>query len=170
MSWLKSAQTSGFIGVAYQELWVLCVCAWGGGVFAFTCVSLCFRSAVGSVGGGKGRFGGWHDLWVETQARQAHTLQIRRLPKQLKFRILSSPISFFYRNENKKDEVEKSKVFAAAHADGRRMAECHEEGCCVKPLDGRQCFFLLTADLTHCCAALSQHCEISSNFPCKPFN
>lgn len=31
---------------------------------AFTCVTLCFRFAVGSVGGGRRRGRGWHDLWV----------------------------------------------------------------------------------------------------------
>lgn len=43
----------------------------------------------------------------------------------------------------------------------REWLSSREEGCCVKPLDQRQCFFLLTADLTHCFPVLLQHCEIS---------
>lgn len=115
------------------------------------------------VFGGRGR-GGWHDLWVHFRNSSP------KKPTNYKFGSFLNDLSssFFpvmshsftgIKTRNKRWKNPKCLLLPTQTA--REWLSSREEGCCVKPLDQRQCFFLLTADLTHCFPVLLQHCEIS---------
>lgn len=125
-------------------------------------VFVLWRGVFDGVGAGVRRCGGhWHDLWLHFRNSSPTNPQIRKLPAGLQFILFPVMSHSFTGIKTRNKRWKNPKCLLLPTQTAGEWLSSREEGCCVKPLDRRQCFFLLTADLTHCFPALLQHCEIS---------